>query len=103
MSAARPWRARADGVEIVIRVTPRAAREALLPGTAGHFAARLSAPPVEGAANAALVTLVARHFGVARGRVTLVSGATGRLKCVAVAGDSVALEQIAARLYGSAP
>ncbi len=49
---------------IAVRVTPRArGRDALTAGTEEHFAARLSAPPVDGAANAALIPLVAKHFG----------------------------------------
>ncbi len=70
---------------------------------AGHFAARLAAPPVEGAANAALNALVARQFGVARRAVTIVAGETGRLKRLMIRGDSVALAERAASLYGTAP
>ena len=40
-----------------MRVTPRASRDTFAPGTAEHFAARLAAPPVEGAANAALFAI----------------------------------------------
>ena len=57
------WSLRDDGLQIAIRVTPRGGRDALTAGTGEHFAARLSAPPVDGAANAALIPLVARHFG----------------------------------------
>ena len=72
-----------------MRVTPRSSRDAFGPGTDEHFAARLAAPPVEGAANAALVALVA--------------GDTGRLKRLHVAGDVTSLAKIAASLYGDAP
>jgi uncharacterized protein YggU (UPF0235/DUF167 family) len=58
---------------------------------------------VDGAANEALVALVARTFGVARRDVTLTSGATARLKRLTVKGDSTALAEIAASLYGSPP
>lgn len=83
-----------------MRVTPRASRDTFAPGTAEHFAARLAAPPVEGAANAALVPLVAAAFGVPKRAVTLVAGDTARLKRLRIAGDSATLEQIAQRLYG---
>ncbi|MBW4980890.1 DUF167 domain-containing protein, partial [Marinobacter adhaerens] len=56
------WRRVATGIEIAVRVTPRASREAFAAGTDAHFAARLAAPPVDGAANAALVPLVAGAF-----------------------------------------
>jgi uncharacterized protein YggU (UPF0235/DUF167 family) len=86
-----------------VRVTPRASRDAFAPGTEAHFAARLAAPPVEGAANAALVPLVARAFGVPKRAVTLIAGDTTRLKRIAIAGDAHALAKIAASLYGREP
>jgi uncharacterized protein YggU (UPF0235/DUF167 family) len=81
-------------------VTPRASREAFGPGTSGHFAARLTAPPVEGAAN---VALVAKSFGVAKREVTIVAGETSRLKRLDIIGDAAALEARAASLYGVEP
>ncbi len=83
-----------------MRVTPRASRDVLAAGTDDHFAARLAAPPVEGAANAALVPLVAKTFGVPKRDVTLIAGETSRLKRLSIAGDGAALEQIARSLYG---
>jgi hypothetical protein len=83
-------------------VTPRATRDAFLPGTADHFAARLAAPPVEGAANAALIPLVAKAFGIPKRAVTLIAGDTARLKRLAIAGDPEALAEIGASLYGGA-
>ena len=84
-------------------MTPRASRESLGPGIENHFAARIAAPPVDGAANAALVALVAKAFGVPKRDVTIVAGETGRLKRLAIAGDPQALAERAASLYGSAP
>ncbi len=52
----------------------------------GHLRVRLTAPPVEGQANAALVDLLARRLGVRRSAVSIVSGETGRLKWVEVEG-----------------
>ena len=83
-----------------MRVTPRASRSELAAGTAEHFAARLAAPPVEGAANAALVELVAKAFGVAKRDIVLVSGEKSRLKRLSIAGDSITLAQRAASYYG---
>jgi hypothetical protein len=94
------WRPSATGIEIAVRVTPRASRDVLAAGTEEHFAARLAAPPVEGAANAALVPLVAKTFGVAKRDVTLIAGETSRLKRLSIVGDGAALEQIARSLYG---
>jgi len=96
------WRPSATGLEIAVRVTPRASRDVLAAGTDEHFAARLAAPPVEGAANAALVPLVAKAFGVAKRDVTLIAGESSRLKRLSIVGDGAALEQIARSLYGEA-
>jgi uncharacterized protein len=86
-----------------VRATPRAARDVFAAGSETHFVARLAAPPVEGAANAALVPLVAKAFGVPRRAVTLVAGDTARLKRLAIAGDPEMLAKIAASLYGREP
>ena len=92
-----------DGIVVAVRVTPRSARENFAAGTPDHFIARLTAPPVDGAANAALTPLIAKAFGVAKGAVTLLSGETARIKRVQVAGDPLALAEIARRLYEAAP
>jgi uncharacterized protein YggU (UPF0235/DUF167 family) len=99
----RAWALRADGIAIVVRVTPRSARELLAAGTEDYFTARLTPPPVEGAANDALLPLVAKTFGVAKSAVTIVAGTTARLKRLDVRGDVTTLAQIAARLYEPAP
>lgn len=92
----------ADGIVISIRVTPRGGRDALAAGTAEYVAARLAAAPVDGAANAALVALVARHFDVPRRDVALIGGATARLKRLKLTGDPQRLAEAARALYGDA-
>ena len=94
------WRAVDDGLAIAVRVTPRGGRDALVAGTSEHFAARLAAAPVDGAANAGLVALVATTFGVPKRAVTIVSGETARLKRLRIAGDVATLAEIASALYG---
>lgn len=84
-----------------MRVTPRGGRDALAAGTEEHLAARVSAPPVEGAANQAVIALVARTFGVAKRDVALVAGETARVKRLRVSGEPQALARIAAALYGA--
>lgn len=85
-----------------MRVTPRGGRDALGAGTQDHFAARIAAAAVDGAANDALVALVARAFGVARRDVAIVAGRTARLKRLTIAGDAQALAESARALYGAA-
>ncbi len=57
---------------------------------------RLAAPPVDGAANDALVDFLARRLGLAKSQVTLLRGETSRHKIVAVVGRGAA--EIAALL-----
>lgn len=57
---------------------------------------RLAAPPVDGAANAALVAFLAERIGLPRAAVTVVAGTTSRRKRVAIVGRS--LEEVLAAL-----
>lgn len=100
MNGPAAWRAVGDGLAIAVRVTPRGGRDTLAAGTPEHLAARLAAAPVDGAANAGLVALVAKSFGVPRRAVTIVSGETARLKRLRIAGDVATLAEIASALYG---
>ena len=74
------------GLTLRVRVQPRASRNALSGEREGALVVRLTAPPVEGAANEALVRLLGKALGVAPSAVRVVSGATGRNKVVSVAG-----------------
>lgn len=76
----------ADGVSLRVRVQPRASRDALAGERAGALLVRLRAPPVEGAANAALVRFLAGLLGVPAFAVEVVRGATSREKLVRVSG-----------------
>ena len=73
-------------VRVSVHVQPRASRSEIvgLHGTA--LKVRLQAPPVDGAANEALVTLLAKRLGVARRAVRVVAGASSRAKTVEVDG-----------------
>lgn len=60
----------------------------------GALKARLTAPPVDGAANEALITLLAQRLGVPKRDVNIVHGATGRHKTVEITGMTTeAIEQ----------
>lgn len=93
---APPWRADAAGVIVAVRLTPKGGRDAvdgvaLLSDGRAVLAARVRAAPEKGAANAALLALLAAAAGVPRAAVTLHSGATARLKQVRIAGDPAAI------------
>jgi uncharacterized protein (TIGR00251 family) len=74
------------GLTLRVRVQPRASRNALSGEREGALVVRLTAPPVEGAANEALARFLGKTLGVAPSAVRVVSGATGRNKVVSVAG-----------------
>ncbi|KKI20062.1 hypothetical protein XM50_06360 [Sphingomonas sp. Ag1] len=97
------WRPVPEGLAIAVRVTPRASKEVLAAGTDEHLAARVCAPPVDGAANEAVIALVAKTFGVPRSAVRLVAGETARIKRLLLSGDSDMLARRAASLYGAQP
>jgi uncharacterized protein (TIGR00251 family) len=86
-----------DGVVLRLRVQPRAARSAIVGWREdGALALRVTAPPVDGAANAAVCTLLAEALGVSRTGIALVQGARGRDKRVKVTG--LTLGEVRARL-----
>ena len=72
-----------------VRVQPRASRNALLRDAAGNIRAALMAPPVEGAANKALVEFVAKRLGIPRGAVVLAAGEKSRQKTLAISGLTI--------------
>jgi hypothetical protein len=84
-----------------IRLTPRAARERLAAGPDGGFAAHVTAPPVDGAANAALCRLVAKAAGVPPSRVSVVRGQRARQKVVRI--DGLDEAAVRARIGASFP
>jgi hypothetical protein len=74
------------GVLIDVRVVPRAGRSGLAGTRGGALLVRLAAPPVEGAANAELIEVLAGLLGVPKRAVTIVAGERSRAKRVCVAG-----------------
>ena len=68
------------GARIAVRVTPRGGRDALVLDEASSIHVRVTAPPEDGRANAAVRKLLARALGIAPSRLTLVGGATSRDK-----------------------
>lgn len=91
-----PYTPDPHGVRLAVRLTPNARRDALdgvVEGPDGRKALhlRVAAPPVEGAANAALVGFVAKSLGLRRADVTLRAGQTSRLKLLHLAGDGAAI------------
>ena len=102
---ARPWTAAAGALLLDVRLTPKGGRDALdgiapLADGRSVLRARVRAAPHEGAANAALARLIAAAAGVPPSRVTIVGGATARVKRVRVAGDPRAIAAALANAAG---
>ena len=93
---ALPVTAGADGVAIAVRVIPRAARSKIDGVRNGALLVRLTAAPVDGAANDALIEVLADRIGCSRRQVRLVSGQTSRDKRILVTG--VAADLVRTRL-----
>lgn len=86
----------ADSARINIYVQPRASKTVVAGMHDGCIKIRLAAPPVDGAANAALVEFVAKELGIAKSRVRITAGLTSRRKTVEV--DGVTAEELAGAL-----
>jgi len=90
-------------MRLAVRLTPRGGRAAIdgwAIDDAGrpYLKVRVAAPPVEGAANAALLALLAKTLGLPRSALTLASGAGARLKLIDIAGcDPLSLERALGR------
>ena len=78
------------GVVVRVRVQPRASRAEIVGQYGEQLRVRLTAPPVDQAANKALTNLIAKALGVRRSQVSLLSGHKSRDKQVLVADLSVA-------------
>jgi uncharacterized protein (TIGR00251 family) len=85
-------RAIGNGVRLRLRVQTRASRDEVANVRDGALVVRLTAAPVENAANAALVRLLARRLRVPISSVRIVRGEAGRNKLVEI--DGVALQEV---------
>jgi uncharacterized protein len=81
-----------------VRLTPRGGADGIDGVRDGVLRARVAAPPVEGAANQALLRLIADELGVPRRDVRLVAGAGGRTKVLVV--DGLAPDRVVQRWPG---
>lgn len=71
-------------MRLSVTVIPNARRPRVATGPDGRLRVAVTAPAREGRANAAVIDLLAEHFGVARSTVRIVRGATSRHKIVAL-------------------
>ena len=83
-------------VRVEVYIQPRASVTELAGTHAGLIKIRIAAPPVDNAANAALIAFIAKRLGIAKGRVRVVSGAASRRKILEIEG--VSAETVSASL-----
>ena len=81
-------RSHADGVTIAIRLQPRASRMEIGELTGNELKIKVTAPPVDSAANEALVQFLAKVLGCPRNQVELIRGQTSRSKVVRIHGGT---------------
>ena len=77
-------------VRFQVRLQPRASRNEITGVVGGALRVRLHAPPVDGAANQALIAFLADRLAISRREVRIVTGATSRTKMIEVEGVSTA-------------
>jgi len=77
------------GAVLTLRIVPRAAKNAIVGAHGDALKIRLCAPPVDGAANAALIEFLSDTLSLPRARIRLLSGQTSRSKRVRLEGITV--------------
>jgi len=75
-----------ESINLSIRIQPRASKNEITRMENGRLKIRLTAPPVDGAANEALIRLLAETLSVTKSHVEIVSGHTSRDKIVRISG-----------------
>jgi uncharacterized protein (TIGR00251 family) len=75
-----------DGIIFTVRIVPRASKSEVIGEHNGDLKARIALPPVDGAANAELVKLLAKAFGVSKRMVEIINGLSSRSKQIKIGG-----------------
>jgi uncharacterized protein (TIGR00251 family) len=85
-----------DGAILAVRVVPRSSKTVIDGVVDGSLRVRLAAPPVDGAANAALIELISHECGIPKSRVTIIAGERAKRKRLLLRGLDAA--QVRVRL-----
>jgi uncharacterized protein len=107
MAEERPWVTLPDGLKLNLRLTPKSGRDAIegverLSDGRAVLKVRVRAAPSEGEANTALLTLLTKSLRIGSRNITIVAGATARVKQVKIEGDAAALASRLERITGAA-
>ena len=102
------WRYSTQGISVALRVTPRGGRDEIdgletLANGRTVVKIRVRAVAEGGEANRAVVELLAKALGVPKGKIRVLSGATSRLKQIAVDGDPAKLGDTLRKLTAAKP
>ena len=89
-------RVQSNGVQLAVKLQPRASRNEIGTPLGDELRIKVTSPPVDAAANEALLHLLVERLGCARSAVQLVRGSTSRHKVILIRGLSV--EMVQARL-----
>ncbi len=94
-----PLRREADGVSFEVAVQPRSSRAAIKGEREGALRIRLTAPPVDGAANKQCVELLAKALRVSKSALEIVSGSSSKRKRIKLRREDLsALEELLASI-----
>lgn len=96
MAGSPPFSAVRAGMRLAVRLTPKAAADRIIgviaDGRGGWvLKVAVTAPPVDGKANAALIRFLARHFGLKPSDLAVIAGAGDRSKVIGVKGEPAKL------------
>jgi len=69
-------------MRIYIKVSPKSSKKEIVKISEGEYKVKLTAPPVEGKANAMLVEMLAEYFDVAKSQVSIVGGRSAKIKII---------------------
>jgi hypothetical protein len=87
-----------EALIVDVQVVPRASRTAVGPAVGERLRVAVTSPPVDGAANAAVIEALAGAFGVRRPAIEIVRGERGRRKTVSITGATrAALDKLLSR------
>ncbi len=90
-----PWKADSNGVLLAVFVQPRSSKNQICGLQNGELKLRLTAPPVDGAANDCCREFLARLFRISRSSITIVAGEASRHKRIRLEGiDTDQCEQL---------
>lgn len=89
MTESSPFQSHRDGALIDVLVQPRASKTEITGVHDGALRIRIAAPPVDGAANDAIIVFLSKRLKVRKSDIQIVSGASGRRKSVLVRGVNV--------------